>query len=83
MPLSRELLLAENRLVSDLWLTPSEVFALTGYRQYGRQVELLERYEVSHVVRRDGRPMVPRSQFVKGQRPLKDRREPNWAAIGK
>ena len=69
----------------SLWLTPSELVELTGFKQKRRQCLELARQGLKFTVRSDGYPLVDRSLFESGERlsSTRRRREPNFTAIGR
>lgn len=49
-----------------MFLTPSQLEELTGYRQAAAQVRWLKRNGIRHYVRADGRPVVACSALESG-----------------
>jgi hypothetical protein len=65
----------------SLWLDDDELTMRTGYKQNRKRCEELARQRVRFTTRRDGFPLVERSQFelMAG----KAKREPNFGAFDK
>jgi hypothetical protein len=51
--------------MADAFLTPSEVYTLTGYVKPSKQIERLTARGIPHEVNRFGRPVVPRDLLNK------------------
>lgn len=67
--------------VSDVILTPAQLFELTGYRQPSAQLRWLKANGFRHFVRADGKPVVLEVDLA-GQKPVERAPvEPDFAAL--
>lgn len=63
-----------------IFLSTGELYELTGYRLAAYQVRWLQRQGITHWVRADGKPVVPRSA-LEGRPAAAPVPEPDWSAI--
>ncbi len=68
--------------MTDLFLTPKQVKELTGLVQWAAQIRWLQRNQVHHYVRADGRPIVPREGIRPPSAQARESTgEPDFAAL--
>ncbi len=63
-------------------LSAEEIYGLTGYRLAAYQVRWLQRQGITHWVRADGKPSVPRAA-IEGRAVQPSAPEPDWSALAR
>jgi hypothetical protein len=66
--------------MTDPFLDADQVHRLTGYRVAAYQIRWLQKQGITHWVRADGKPVVPRAA-VEGRPPVPQRAQPDWSAV--
>lgn len=68
-------------VVTDTWLTPAEVEALTARKRWTAQCRVLAQMGVPYRPNAAGRPLVERSAVLTTPKRAPKSSEPNWSAI--
>lgn len=67
--------------MSDLWLDPDDVRALTGRKRWTAQCRKLAEMGIPFEPNGDGMPLVPRARYAQVEPARKPSRQPDWSAL--